>query len=66
MLQRITYAEEAVQLGGRVRRAGQRAAPEAGGLHVEVAAVLLHHHVGGDLGGAEDRVQAGVDRHVLA
>ena len=54
-----------MQLGGGVRRAGQRAAAEAGRPHAEVAPVLLHHHVGGDLGGAEDGVQARVDRHVL-
>ena len=51
-------AEEAVQLGrasapGRsaCRRGSRRS-------HAEVAAVLLHHHVGRDLGRAEDRVQA--------
>ena len=47
-----------MELGARMVRAGEAAAAEAHGRHPEVAPVLLHHHVGGDLGGAEDRVHA--------
>ena len=42
-------AEEAVQLDAGVVGAGEAAAAEAAGGHAEVAAVLLHHDVGGDL-----------------
>ena len=44
-------------------RAGEAAAAEADGRHVEVAAVLLDEQVGRRLRGAEERVQAAVDRH---
>ena len=50
--------EEAVQLRAGVLRAGQAAAAEADGRHVEVAPVLLHHQVGGGLRDAEQRVHA--------
>jgi hypothetical protein len=43
---------------------GQAPAAKTDGLHPEVAAVFLHHNVGGDLRGSEDRVRAGVDRHL--
>ena len=55
--------EEAVQLGAGVLGAGQAAAAEADGRHLEVAAVLLDQQVGGRLGDAEQRVGRGVDRH---
>ena len=42
---------------------GQAAAAETGGLQPEVAAVLLHHHVGRDLRRAEHAVHARVDAH---
>ena len=45
--------------------AGQAAAAEDADGHLEVAAELLAHHVGGDLRSAEDGVQAVVDRHVF-
>ena len=55
--------EEAVQLGAGVLGAGQAAAAEGDGRHVEVAPVLLHQQVGRRLGDAEQRVGGGVDRH---
>ena len=58
-------AEKAVQLDAGVVRAGQAAAAQAAGRHAEVAAVFLHHHVGGDLGGAEERVLGLVDGEAL-
>ena len=47
-------AQEAVQLDARVVRASEAAAAQAGRLHVEVPAVLLHHDVGRDLRRAEE------------
>ena len=44
---------------------GQAAAAQAAGRHAEVAAVLLHHHVGRDLRRAEQRVLRLVDRERL-
>ncbi len=58
-------AQEAVQLDAAVVRPGQAAAAEAAGRHAEVAAVLLHHHVRGDLARAEEAVEALVDRERL-
>ena len=58
-------AEEAVQLHAGMIGARQTAAAKAAGGHVEVAAVLLHHHVGRDLARAEETVQALVDREGL-
>ena len=52
-----------MQLGAGVLGAGQAAAAEADGRHLEVAAVLLDQQVGGGLGDAEQRVGRGVDRH---
>src|SRR5437588_12803972 len=46
-------------------RAGETTASKDAGGHLKVAAELLTHHIGGNLGGAEDRMQAVVDRHVL-
>ena len=43
-----------MQLGAGVRRTGEAAAPEACGLHAEVAPIFLHGHVGGDLARAEE------------
>ena len=45
--------QEAMEHGARVARAGQTAAPEAGGVHSEVATILLDHRVGRKLGDAE-------------
>ena len=50
-----------MQLDAAVVGAGQAAAAEAAGLHAEVAPVLLHHDVRGELGGAEEAVLALVD-----
>ena len=44
---------------------GQAAAAETDGGHVEVAAVLLHHDVGGDFGRAEEGVLGLVDGECL-
>ena len=44
-------------------RAGEAAAAEADGRHVEVAPVLLDEQVGRGLRGSEERVEALVDRH---
>ena len=54
-----------MQLDAGVIRPGQAAAAQAAGRHAEVAAVLLHHHVGGDLGRAEQAVLALIDRERL-
>ena len=54
-----------MQLGAAVVGAGQAAAAEDGGLHVEITAVLLDEHVGGDLAGAEKGVLGLVDAHGL-
>ena len=55
----------AVQLDGRMLRSGETAAAEDADGHLEVAAELLAHDVRGDLRGAEDGMQAVIDRHVL-
>ena len=47
------------------RRAGQAAAAKAGGVHTEIAAILLHDHIGGEFRGPEQAVQARVDAHAL-
>ena len=44
---------------------GEAAAAEHDGVHVEVATVLLHHHIGGELGDTEQRVQRLIDAHAL-
>ncbi len=54
-------AEEAVELDAAVVGAREAAAAQAAGGHVEIASVLLHHHVAGDLRGAEQRVLRLVD-----
>jgi hypothetical protein len=54
-------AEEAVELDAGVVGPGQAAAAQAAGGHPEIAAVLLDHHVGGELGGAEERMLRLVD-----
>jgi hypothetical protein len=54
-------AEEAVEFDAAVIGAGEAAAAQRAGGQVEVAAVLLDHHVGGDLRGAEQRVLRLVD-----
>ncbi len=54
-----------MQLDAGVVRAGQAAAAQAAGRHAEIAAVLLHHHVGGDLRRAEQRMLRLVDRERL-
>ena len=58
--------EEAVQLARREWPGPVRQPPRKhAGPHAEVAAVLLHHHVGRHLGRAEQAVLAGVDAHRL-
>ena len=58
-------SQKAVQLGAGVAGAGQAAAAEAGGAHAEITAVFLHDDIGGELGGAEQAVQARIDAHAL-
>jgi hypothetical protein len=55
-----------VEFRARVVGAGQTAAAQADGGHVEVPTVFLDHEIGGCLGGAEEAVEAGVDATVLA
>src|ERR1035441_10524548 len=55
----------AVQFDGGMLRPGETAAAKNADGHLEIAAKFLAHHVGGHFGGAEDRMQAVVDRHVL-
>lgn len=42
-------AQKSVQFHTRMGRAGQTATPQAAGRHPKIAAILLHHHVSGDL-----------------
>ena len=49
-------AEEAVEFDATVVGAGEAAAAEAAGGHGEIASVFLHHDIGGDFGGPEERV----------
>src|SRR5690606_7814723 len=58
-------AQEAVQFGGGVTRAGEASAAEAGGAHTEIAAVLLDHDVGRHLARAENAVPRRVYGHRL-
>ena len=57
--------QKPVQLGASMGGSGQAAAPEADGRDAEIASILLHHHVGGDLRGTENAVQCLVDAHRL-
>ncbi len=58
-------AEEAVEFYAGVVRAGEAAAAQTAGGHVEIASVLLHHHISRDLRGAEEGVFRLVDRERL-
>jgi hypothetical protein len=53
--------EEAVEFDAAVVGAGEAAAAEAAGGHGEVASVFLHHDIGGDFGGPEERVFGLID-----
>ena len=44
---------------------GQAAAAQTAGRHIEIAAILLHAHVGRYLGGAKKAVFALVDAEIL-
>ena len=55
-------AEEAVELDAGVVRAGEAAAAQTAGGHVEIASVFLHHDIRRDFGGAEEGVFRLVDR----
>src|SRR5215211_4077932 len=57
--------EEAMQFRRGVVGARQRTSAKTCGPHAEVASVLLHKHVRGDLRRTEEAVEAIVDRHVL-
>ena len=48
--------EEAVEFDAAVVGAGEAATAEAAGGHGEIASVFLHHDIGGDFGGPEERV----------
>ena len=50
-----------MQVRARVVRAGEAAAAEAHPRHVEVAAMFLHHDVGGQLAGAKEAVLGLID-----
>src|SRR5699024_8741206 len=47
-----------VELRSRMIRAGKTAGAKDGGTYIEVAAILLDHHVGGKLGYAKNRMLA--------
>ena len=51
-----------MQFHAGVVRAGQATAAQTAGRHVEVAPILLHHHIGGDLRCAEDGMLGLIDR----
>jgi len=55
-------AEESVELHAGVVRAGEAAAAQTAGGHVEIASVFLHHHISRDLRCAEEGVFRLVDR----
>src|SRR4051794_5542079 len=55
----------ALQLDAGVIGPGEASTSQAAGRHIEVTAVLLHHHVGRHFGGAKKRMLALVDREVL-
>jgi len=57
--------EKAVELRCTVGCTGKAPPAEAGGAHAEVASVLLHHDVCGDLARTEEAVLALVDAHRL-
>ena len=57
--------KETVKFDTAVVGAGKAAAAQAAGRQAEVAAVFLDHHVGGHLGGAEQRVLGLVDGEFL-
>lgn len=54
-------AEESVELDAGVVRAGEAAAAQTAGGHVEIASVFLHHDIRRDFGGAEEGVLRLVD-----
>ena len=55
-------AEEAVELDAGMVRAGEAAAAQTAGRHVEIASVFLHHDIRRDFGCAEEGVFRLVDR----
>ena len=58
-------AEETVEFDAGVVRTGEATAAETAGWHAEVAPVFLDHHVGGNLGGPEERMLGLVDGEIL-
>ena len=54
-----------MQLDAGVVRPREAATAQAAGRHIEVASVLLHHHVGGHLRRAEYRMRALIDAECL-
>ena len=57
--------EKAVELDAAVVRAGEASSAEAAGGESEVAAILLHHDIGGDFGRAEEGVLGLIDGEIL-
>ncbi len=57
--------QKTVQFHAGMVGPGEATAAQAAGRHVEIAAVFLHHHVAGHLGGAEERVLALIDGEIL-
>ena len=55
-------AEEAVEFHAGVVRAGEAAATQTAGGHVEIASVFLHHDISRNFGGSEEGVFRLVDR----
>ena len=54
-----------MQLHAAVVRAGQTAPAQHAGGHSKIPTVFLHHHIGRDFGGTEERVLALINRESL-
>ena len=68
LLLEVTFhevAEESVEFDAGVVRTSEASTTKAAGGHAEVAAILLNHHVGSNLGSPKERMLALVDREVL-
>lgn len=54
--------QEAVELDSRVIGSGQAATAKGASGHIEVAPIFLNHNIGGNFGGAKERVLGLIDR----